>query len=433
MFTASLSVAASLAFGLAPAFRFSKPDLMLPLKETSTLLTRRLGSLPGSLILVEAAAGLVLLIGAGLLLQTVARLWSVPLGFDPRNILVFMVDLPRSRYPAAEQMNAYLKLALERIQRVQGVEGAALAAGAPFTGYITMDFEVEGHRVPAGSGVQAMPVSPGYFATLGTHLIRGRDFADSDGVRAPPVAIINRSMAQHFWPNENPIGKQILVPADPDARTNEQLRIVGVVQDLHQLGFEQAPAPTVYLSYYQLPSPGGVFLVRTAVNPYSLRSLLLAQIREIDPDVSVSDVTTMTEVLEASVAPRRLAMLLLTAFAALALLLDGIGIYGVVAFVVAQRTHEIAVRMALGARRRDVVRLVVGQSMRSTLLGVALGLVCALAVTRGLSGLLFGVEPNDPATFAGSSCFVAAVGLLACYFPALRATRLDPMETLRHQ
>ncbi|HEV2914607.1 MAG TPA: ABC transporter permease [Pyrinomonadaceae bacterium] len=441
VFTLSVSLLAGIIFGLAPALQSSKPDLDSSLKEggrhTTGVAGRRTRRI---LVKAEIALALVLLVGAGLMLKSFWRLLNTDSGFDPKNVLTARITLPESKYPQQQQVDAFYEQLLERIRALPGVQSAATVTYLPLSGFNSnASFEIEGRpRASEGSEQNAdyRMISEDYFRTMGIALVRGRSFEGSDQEDAPGVVIINETMAHRFWPDEDPLGKRINlgVPGSP------WLTIVGIVRDVKQRGLDDRPKPMMHFLHSQNAYSKGLgiwrqssLVIRTASEPLALSSAVKSAVQTMDKDLPVARIQTMQQVLDRSVSQPRFTMLLLVMFAVVALLLAAVGVYGVMAYSVTQRTHEIGIRMALGARRSDVIRLIVGQGIKLALVGVGLGMIGAFALTRVISSLLYNVSPTDPAVFAGVSVLLTMVSLLACFVPALRATRVDPVIALRDE
>ncbi len=435
-FTLVVSLLAGLVFGLVPALQASKPNLNEALKEggRSGWLgggRNRIGSL---LLVSEVALSLVLLIGAGLMIKSFIRLLNVAPGFDRQNTLTMLIALPRQKYGQSEQQRAFFQQLLERVGALPGVEAAGAVNSLPLSqSQEGRYFAVEGDtrnvdEVDPGAGYRT--VSPGYFRAMGIPLLTGRSFTERDAQGAPGAVIINQEMARRFFYDADPLGKRIKFSTREDARWSE---VVGVVGDVRHHALDQERNSEIYASYLQRPSGGMYLVARTASDSSGIASAIRDEVRAIDKDQPIDDINTMEQRLSASVAPRRFPMVLLSIFAAVALALASAGIYGVMSYSVTQRTHEIGVRMALGAQPADVLRLVVGQGVLLASIGVGAGLVSAVALTRLMSSLLFGVSPTDPVTFAAVSVLLAGVALGACFIPARRAAKVDPMVALRYE
>ncbi len=440
-FTCAVAALTGLIAGVLPALRASKTDVSETLKAQLTgrlAPGRGLRALP-ALMIAEIALALVLLVGAGLMTKSFLRLLAVPKGFNPDGVLTLALSPSFAKYPPeSPQRRAYYQELLARIQSLPGIQSADLASFLPLAGpNLRLRFEIEG-RPPFERGkepfVEVNLISPTYFQTMGMQMHAGRPFAAQDGAEAPQVAIINETMARRFFPNENPIGRQLLLPN----RTNSK-SIVGVVGDTRHLGLDREANPEVYLPYLQYPNYVMSLVVRAAsgkASQASLSSLAAAMRNQAlaqEPNEPVNQITTMDQRLSDSVAPRRFYVILLAIFAAVALVIATVGIYGVISYGVGQRTLEIGIRMALGAEPRDVLGMVVRQGMRLTLIGVALGLIAALALTRVMQSLLFNVSATDPMTFMSITLLLIGVALIAGYLPARRVTKVDPQTALRRE
>jgi putative ABC transport system permease protein len=433
-FTVAVSLATGIIFGLIPAIQASRPNLNETLKEGSR---SSMGSVGGKrirsvLVSAEVALSLVLLIGAGLMVKSFVRLQQMNLGFNPDNVIALSLSLPPSTYPDARRQAAFFKEALERIQSLAGVRSAGATTGLPLVLSLSgSDFRIEG-RPEAEPGentiVNTRSISPGYFSTLGIAFVKGRDFSERDNGEASKVAIINDNLARSYFSNEDPVGKRITFD---EGKT--WLSIVGIITDVKQLGLDASARPEVYWPYAQMAAPSMSLVVRTDSSPASLVAAVKSEIQTVDKDLPISEVKTMQELLAESVAGRRFNMLLLTIFAGVALVLAAVGIYSVMSYSVSQRTHEIGIRMALGARASDVLKLVVGHGMLLTLAGVAAGVAASLFLTGLMTSMLFGVTATDPITFAAVSIVLTGVALGACFVPARRATKVDPMVALRYE
>jgi putative ABC transport system permease protein len=453
-FTILTSLLTGILFGLAPALAASKLDLNESLKEggrgaAGSRGRHRLGSI---LVISEVALALVLLIGAGLLIKGFLRLRSVDPGFNPKNVLVTWTVLSPSKYPDRTQVADFYQTLLARIEALPGVQFVGATNDLPLSGdNSSWGFTTEAHPRPApGEVLEAnyRVASPNYFRAMGISLVRGRFFTEFDNESAPGAVIINETMARRFWSDEDPIGKRMKLGSPDPQHTWDGLwlTIVGVVGDVKHFGLAADARPEMYVTYLQNPWRGlpaapymtvvwrGVSLVvRVAAEPTALAAAVRRAVWSVDKDQPVFGVNTIEQVLSNSVAQRRFTMLLLSLFAALALVLAALGIYGVMSYAVTQRTREIGIRMSLGAQPSDALRLVLKQGLGLALVGVGIGLAAAFTLTRVLSGLLYSVSATDPATFAGISLLLAAVALLACYIPARRATRVDPMVALRYE
>ena len=434
-FSLGLSALAGFIFGVVPALQLSKVDVGSALKEggRSAGEGSQRSRLRGAFVVSQVALSLVLLVGAGLLLNSFYRLLNVSPGFDPRNLLTMEYRLPRNRYPERAQQWRFHREVAERVARVPGVESAAIVRGLPFSGnggsvsYALPDRPAP----PRGQEPKALEnaIDPNYLRTVGLPLLRGRNFDERDTPETAPVVLVNRLMAEQLWPGEDPLGKQIqLLEAKVTAS------VVGVVGDAKQYDIGEPQRPQVYTPYAQNPHIFGTLAVRSrGVEPLGLARAVKEAVWSIDPEQPVWKVRTVEHLLNVNVADRRFVLWLMTCFAGLAVLLTALGIYGVVSYTVVQQTHEIGVRMALGAEGRDVLRMVLGRGMRLALAGVGAGLVAAFGVTRLMSGLLYGVSATDPATYAAVALLLALVALLACYIPARRATKVDPLVALRYE
>ena len=433
-FTLGLSVLSGIVFGLAPALQLSKPNLNDSLKEGARQVPKGSHRLRSSLVVFEVAISLILLVGAGLAARTFLSLLGTSPGFNPDSLLTLNVGLPIAKYRDESQRATFYNDLVQRVKTYPGVESAAVVNYIPLGGSNSSDaYLIEGapELPPGQENVARYRVcTPDYFRTMGIPLIKGRAFTDHDKAGATPVAIINETMAHTHWPNEDAIGKRFRIYGPPER--NPWIEIVGVVGDVkHELN--QLVTPEYFLPHAQDAWGAMVLVARTTVEPGSLGAALRQQVWAIDKDQPVFDVHTMQEVRSMSVTVYTFASASLAIFAGIALLLASIGIYGVMAFVVSQRTQEIGIRMALGARTLDVLKLVLNDGMKLALLGLAIGLVGSWALTRFMKSLLFGVEATDPLTFSVVSAFLLLAAFIACYLPARRATKVDPLEALRYE
>jgi putative ABC transport system permease protein len=431
-FTLFVSVVTGVLFGLAPALQASKPDPVNTLKQDGRGLTYGRNRMRAVLIVSEVALSLMLLVGAGLLINSFWRLLRTDAGFNPKSVLALDIPLTTTTYKTAEQRVAAFQQLTDRLKTVPGVRDVSVASNIPWIDRdIELSFQVEG-RAPYKPGEEAVAdynvVGPDYFRTMDISVLRGRVFMDSDNANAPQVLLVSNAFVQRYFPNEDPIGRRVVF----DGNDKTAREIVGVVADVHRQGLDRNVQPEMYVSFAQRPERRMNVLVRTeARNALELTPTLRAQVKAFDPKQIIWRTRTFEELLGQSVAPRRFNMWLLGIFASVALILAAVGLYGVMSYSVSWRIHEIGIRMALGANRSNVLRLVVRQGMTLTLIGLALGLVGAFSLSRVLRSLLFGVTPTDPLTFAGVSAVLIIVALLACLIPARRATRVDPIVALR--
>ena len=433
-FTFAVSIVTGIVFGLVPAIQASKPDVNEALKEGGRASTTGHNRFRSLLVVSEVALSLVLLIGAGLMIRSFVRLLNESPGLDPENVLTLDVVLPRNKYTGPQQM-AFFQQVIDRMKALPSVKSAGAVFPLPLSGAEEgMGFSIEG-RPPAapGESLSTGPrwVSPDYFKVMGLRLMRGREISEGDGSNSPNVLVINEAMAGRFFPDEDPIGKRIAfnrVNGVPNWR-----EIVGVVGNVKDIALDTEPRPQMYIPFTQSPIFIMTLVLRTAGDPLSLVAAARGEVVAVNPSQPISNVHTMEELVSNSAAQRRFNMLLLSIFAGVALLLAAVGIYGVMSYAVAQRTHEMGVRMALGARTPDVLALVIKQGMTLALSGVGIGLAAAYGLTRILESLLYGVSPTDPLTFSMIAVLLALIALLACYLPARRATKVDPMNALRYE
>jgi len=435
-FSLLVSLAAGVLFGLAPAWQASRVDLNDALKQGGRQSSLAGGKRVRSLLVVaEVALAVVLLTGAGLLMQTLARLRGVDLGFRTDNSLVMTTVLSAAKYNKDTDRVAFARQVLDRVKALPGVVNAGYVSTLPLIiKGNTRGFVVEGHPLPLpGESLDAnyREVSSEYLQTMGIPLRRGRFLGEQDRAESKAVAVINESMARKFWPREDALGKRFKFTNDPTQTWHE---VVGIAGDIHQMGLEEPPRAELYMALQQARMPDPNFLVvRTVGNPLGLAAAVRNEIRAVNSEQPISNIRTLDDIVEVEVSQRHLQMELLGGFSALALLLATIGIYGVLHYTVAQRTPEIGVRMALGARRQDVLRMFVLQGIRLAMIGVFTGLAAALALTRVMSSLLFGVSASDPATYAAVTAVLLVVAAVASYIPARRASRVDPMVALHYE
>jgi putative ABC transport system permease protein len=387
-------------------------------------------------VIAEVAISFILLIGAGLLINSFVHLRTLDPGFRADHLLTLNVDLSEVKYRDTQRRTAFFDEVTRRVQTLPGVRSAAVAGNLPFTynGDSTL-IAVQGIPDPPidqWPDVIYRTVGPGYFATMGIPLVRGRDFTDQDTLDTMPVVVISEKTAKHYWPNQDPIGKHLKVGAttsDIPWRT-----VIGVVKDVRQNDFVAEPKMQMYFSYRQMKDlVANALVVRTLVDPLSLATSVRNTIWAVDKDQPVANIESMEHIVAGAVARQRFSMLLLAIFAGLALVLAAVGIYGVMSYSVAQQTHEIGIRIALGAKRSDVLKMTLSQGLKLVGLGLACGLMVAFVLTRVMASMLFGISATDPITFLSISFVLLVVALLASYIPALRATHVDPMIALRAQ
>jgi putative ABC transport system permease protein len=433
-FTALIAVATGILFGLAPAISLSKTDLASALREggRGNALGFRRNRLRSALVVGEVALALVLLSGAGLLMRSFYQLQSIEPGFDSRGVLTFRTNLPGSKYKTDEQQAAFYTRALDRIRALPGVSVAGGAQIFPLAGddYILSFVQIGKPPVPVGNQPSAAyyAATPGYFSALRIPIKRGRDFDERDTSSAPPVAIISEGMARQFYANEDPIGQHIQV-----GNGSKAAEIVGIAGDVRDQTLEVKGRATVYEPAAQVPFGSMYFAVRTKNEPEVLISGIRNAIHSLDPELPVDAIGTVDALVSTSLSQRRFAMVLMAVFASLALVLAMVGIYGVISYAVTQATKEIGIRMALGAQRASVVRMVVGYASLLVTSGLAIGIAASLGVGRMIASQLFEVKPTDPGTYAAVALTLLATGLLSCAIPAFRATRVDPLVALRDE
>ena len=433
-FALGLTILTALLFGIAPAWRTAKVDLNAVLQHGGRGSAARMSAgLRNALAAVELALATVLLIGAGLFLQSLANLQQVKLGFAPHGLITFQLAPPTTKYPLDSKASQLYHSVLESLQSIPGVRGASVSSGIPFgAGTYSRHpmLSTEQSVLPPNTLVPIdwRIVSPGYFKTMGIPLLQGRDFTDADGPTAPPVMIVSQATAKKFWGDTDPLGRTLRRSADPRIA----FTVVSVVGDVRSTVLTQE-FPALYYPVSPRVWPLMDVVVRTDGSPESLSASIRQRVHELDPDLALANVRTMDQWLSNSSAQPRLNTVLLSIFASLALLIASIGIYGVFAYSVSQRSGEIGLRMALGATPRSVLRLVVGEGMKVALIGIGTGLLGGLALGRTMSSLVFGVQVRDPATFIGVAVALASVALAACAVPAFRASRVDPIVALRYE
>jgi putative ABC transport system permease protein len=443
LFALASAAICGVVFGLAPALRASRTPLVETLKEGGRggmgAGHRRLQQL---LVVSEIALALVLSVGAGLMIRSLSELQRVSPGFDPGHLLTFELQLTRTQYPDSPKVRAFYDQLVQRLEALPGVRSVGLTISLPPNLLqVTDNFMVEGQVLPPNQSAPVGPVlmvNDTFFKTLGVPLVRGRVFDERDESEAPPVVIVNEALAAKYFAGVDPIGRRFKVggPERPIGPNNPWMTVVGVVGDVKYSGLEAAPEPSYYMPYRQNPWRGQAVVVRATTPPGDPRALMGAirgVVSSLDKDVPIARVRTMDELMTASVAPPRFRTVLVTAFALVGLLLAAIGIYGVMAYAVAERTHELGVRIALGADRASVLRLVLGEAIALAAIGITIGLAGAFAATRLIQSLLFGITSTDALTFAGISALLAVTALVASYVPARRAMRVDPMIALRYE
>lgn len=440
VFTFAISLITGVLFGLVPAWQATRTDLNQALREDSRTATGagRLMRIRSFLVVAEISLSLVLLAGAGLLLQSFWKLLQINPGFRPESVATCLVSLPRVNYPELRQRADFFRHVLDELRAQPGVESAAAVTAIPFGGSrgqssFRIDGRTDGANDPSADRHQA---SPGYFQTIGIPLLAGRDFSDSDDFTHPGVVIINEAAARQFWPDENPIGKSLTVGMQDEITLYGKAvsrEIIGIVGNVKHEKLNDVVQPELYLPVWQLPVDGLSLLVRGQAKGDNLINGMRSAVQSVDKNLPVRRARLLESSLTKSVAPQRFVTMLLMLFAGIALLLAAVGVYGVMSYTVAQRTHEIGIRMALGAQTIDILKMVVGQGMRLALAGVGIGLIASLAFARLMQSLLFNVSATDPVTFVAIASLLVSIALLACYLPARRAAKVDPMIALRHE
>jgi putative ABC transport system permease protein len=444
-FTLAVSLLTGIIFGFASAIQIARSELFESLKEGSRGSTggRRSQFVRSSLVVTEIALSLILLVGAGLLLRSFYLLMSENLGFNPSNVLTMQIWLPESHYASGAPLANFYQQVIERVAAQPGVKSASAVNFLPLSGwgdYCNLDIAGRPAPPPDQHFTAQYRISDWrYFQTMSIPLKEGRVFSSSDGPDSQGVVLLNEALARRYWPHEDPIGQLIRVhlpptrsPWQPIVR-DSWLTVVGVIQDVREWEWGEEKVAQVYLPYAQNPSRIMRLAVRTDGNPAAFTTAVRHAIESVDANQPVTEIRTMDDFLAAAVAQRRLSMLLLGSFAAIATLLAAVGIYGVMAYAVTLRSHEIGIRMALGAEPADVLRMIVADGMRLAVIGLFLGIVASAMLTRYLESQLYGVKATDPATFVGVALGLAAVAVAACYFPARRATRVDPLVALRYE
>jgi putative ABC transport system permease protein len=434
-FTFAISLLTGLIFGIAPALQGAKPNLNEALKEGG----RGGGGgghnrLRSVLVVAEVALSLVLLVGAGLMVRSFSKLQHVNSGIKPENVLTVEVPLPRAKYPEGAQQSAFFQQLVSRVRALPGTSSAAAVSGLPLGSLWGRSLTVEGRPVLSvgqAPSINHSVITPNYFQTMGIPLIEGRDFTDADSAGALRVTIVDERLAREYWPGTSALGKRIRF--GPPESNEPWHTIVGVVGTVRHQRLDRDTRESIYVSYLQIPDRDMTITMRTRGNPLGLVGAVREQVQALDKDQPVTNVKTMDEVISRSIWQQRFYAMLFGIFAALALILAAIGIYGVMSYAMTQRTYEIGIRMALGAGRLNVLKLAVGQGMKLALMGVAFGLGAAFGLTRLMSSLLFNVSATDLGTFASIALLLIGVTLLACYIPARRATKVSPLAALRYE
>ena len=435
-FTLGVSLVTGLLFGIFPALQATRTDVNSILKEGSRGGGTGTGHrrLRDALVVAEIAIAVVLVVGAGLTLKSLSRVLGADQGFDAPGVTSATFGLPDRKYNTDDQRRQFIEQVMQKVRAIPGVESAGIKN--PLLGGSQTAFMVEGQRplkVEEYPSTEMSSVTPGALEAMGAKLLSGRFFTVSDNEKAPLVCIVDEAMAKKYWPGQNPIGKHLTTEGEQPGKPTKWMTVVGVIRTIKNYGADQPVLVETIIADEQSPGSGGNILVRSAVNPAQLVPALRAAVQSVDPDLPLYNVRRLETVVDENVAPRRLSVSLLGGFAALALLLAAMGIYGVMAFAVASRTHEIGIRMALGADSQSVMRLVLGQGVRLALIGVAIGIAAALALTRVMASLLFQVRATDPVTYIGVALLLTVVALAACYIPARRAMKVDPIVALRHE
>jgi putative ABC transport system permease protein len=444
LFTLLISLLSGVLFGLMPTLNVSRGNFTEELKGSgkgSADGSRRTG-IRNLLILSEVALSLLLLIGAGLLAKSFVRLQAVSPGFDVKNLLVLRLSLAKAQYSKPDTVATFYEQLSARIQNVQGVQSVGATSALPLSGSnIRIRFSVVG-RAPLPLSEQPITqyrmTGPDYFRTMSIPMLSGRDFEDRDTAHTQPVAVINDSFARRYWPGESPIGAHIKI--DDNNQGPREVEVIGVVGDVRHIGLHVDPAPEIYVPISQIPEENVPLLtndmnwvVKTSAEPLTLASTIRREIQLVNANVPTSSTRSMEQFVSSSLALSRFNLFLIGVFAIAALILAGTGIYAVISYSVAQRTHELGVRMALGAQQLDVLKLVVKSSMKIVLIGVVLGLAGAYILTRVMSNLIFGISVTDPSTFISMSLLLIIIALLASYIPGRRATKVDPIIALRSE
>jgi len=438
-FTLLLSILTGVLFGLVPALQASKNELVPALKNSQDEFnnSRKILSLRNALVIGQVTLSILVLVGAGLFLRSLNRARAINPGFDAEHVLTLSFNTSAQGYDAVKAAQFYQQLT-GRVRALPGVQNVSVAQSAPLSYFYAPAFSspvvIEGREPAAGEDPPVIgnnTISPAFFQTLGISLGNGRDFTDQDREGSPRVVIVNETLARTFFPNENPIGRRLRVLRRGNQATASE--IVGVVRDSKYLSLGEGPTPYLFLPYLQNPQPAMAMQVRTSGNPKDAIAVVRREVEALDPNLPPFNVMLLTENIDISLFPARLGALLLGVFGLLALSIATIGIYGVISYGVSERTREMGIRMALGARAGDVLRLVISQGMWLALIGITLGSALALLSTRVMKSYLYDVSTTDPLTFGGIALLLIGVALLACYIPARRATKVDPLVALRYE
>src|SRR5256885_15201756 len=432
LFSLALSVVTGLVFGIAPAWLAARADVNEALKQGTRGSTEggARGRLRSALVVIEVTFALVLLGGAGLLTRSFIQLAQVDPGFNPENATLLRLSLPQAKYPKPEQQTAFADALLDRVKNLPGVQAAAITHSMPLVSDYVLGFNIEGRPAIAPGDLPSTnyyAVTPDYFRAMGIRLVRGRVFTPQDDAKAPRVCVINETMARQFFPNEDPIGKRMNITNGPDTWRE----IVGIAGDIKQYGVDKATSAQSYEPFAQVPFTSLNVVIRTNGSAAALLGALRPAVYAVDKDQPIGTIRPLEEIMAESIARQRFAMLLLTVFSGVALVIAAVGIYGVMAYNVVQRTGEFGIRMALGAQQGDVLRLVLTQGGKLIGLGLAVGLIATLAASRVMGSMLFNTSSYDPLTLSTITLLLGAVALIACFFPANRATKVNPIEALR--
>lgn len=437
-FTLALTLITGLIFGVVPAFAAERTALTDALKEggRSAVQGPKHHRMRAILVVSEIALSMVLLVGAGLLVRSFQRVLETDAGVQSEHVLTASLSLPAAQYADAKQVRTFYRDLVSRLEQLPGLKTAGASTDLPLEGSWLEIFTPEGYQAPPGAGLNTCynsAIVGSYLQTIGVPLIRGRFFTEDDKIDSTPVMIVSQSLAQRYWPNQDPIGKRI--KQGPPESKDPWITIVGVVGNVKQGSLDKETAPHTYRPFaqYDVPATGLNVAVRAVGDPSGIGSELRVAVWGLDRELAVARVRTLNDVIHESTASRRFTLLLLAAFAVLAVVLAAIGIYGVIAYSVVRRTHEIGIRLALGAHGRDVLRMVVGQGLRLAIIGMVIGATAAFFLTRLLTSLLFEIRPTDPVTFAGGMLFLASIAMLASYIPGRRAAKVDPLEALRYE